>query len=124
MNELITVCGVNYVVENLKTEINKMTFAVKDPIPEDIEAAFKDAKSLTVGDVDANGEVYGEYPDVEYESFTITAEGEIIIAMHILTKTEKQIRDLQKTVTENKTAIAEHDEAIAAMMFGGGEANE
>lgn len=121
MNELITICGVNYVVENLKTEINKMTFAVKDPIPEDIEAAFKDAKSLIVGDVD--GEAYGEYPDVEYESFTITAEGETIITMHILTKTEKQIRDLQKTVTENKTAIAEHDEAISTILFGG-EANE
>jgi len=119
MKELITVCGVSYVVENLKTEINKMTFTVKDPIPEDVEAAFKDAKSLTVGEADGDGEVYGEYPDVDYESFTITAEGEIIIAMHILTKTEKQIRELQGTVAGHSESIAEHDEAIAGILFGG-----
>ena len=41
--------------------------------------------------------------------------------MHILTKTEKQIKELQVSQTEQDKAIAEQDEAIAEIFFGGGE---
>lgn len=112
MKEIITIGDVSYVVEKVGTGINTISFTIENPVPEDIEAAFKDVKSLTVGNTD--GEVYGEYPDVEYESITIKATGEIIVTMHILNETEKQIRDLQ-------TTQAEQDEAIAQMLYGGGE---
>lgn len=120
MNEILTANSIAYTVENVETGINTISFRIVNPVPDDTEAAFKDVKSLTVGTAE---EVYGEYTDVEYESLTIKATGEIIVAMHILSETEKQIRNLQATQAEHGEAIAEHDEAIAAMMFGG-EANE
>lgn len=112
MKELIIIGDVSYVVEKVETKVNTISFTIENLIPEDIEAAFKDVKSLIVGNTD--GEVYGEYPDVEYESVIITAEGKITVTMHILTKDEKQIRDLQ-------ISQAEQDEAIAQMLYGGGE---
>lgn len=112
MKELIMLGDVSYVAKKVETGINTISFKLEGSVPEDIEAAFKDVKSLKVGNTD--GEVYGDYPDVEYESLTITATGEIIVTMHILTKDEKQIKDLQ-------ISQAEQDEAIAQMLYGGGE---
>ncbi len=112
MNEIITASGVNYTVENVTTGINTISFTVTDPAAGDVEAVFKEVKELTVGDT--KGTVYGEYPDVEFESLTISVDGKVTVTVHILTETEKQIRDLQ-------TSQAEQDEAIAAMMFGGEE---
>lgn len=110
MKEIITVNGVKYTVENIKTGIDTISFKVVDPLPDDVEAAFRNVKELTVEDTE--GAVYGEYFDIEYKSITINADGAITVTMHIPTKTEKQIRNLQEVV-------AEHDEAIAAIMFGG-----
>lgn len=110
MNEIITASGTNYTVENVTTGINTISFTVTDPAAVDVEAVFKEVKGLTVGDTE--GTAYGKYPDVEFESLTISADGKVSVAMHILNETEKQIRDLQ-------VSQAEQDEAIAAMMFGG-----
>ncbi len=109
MNETITANGVSYTAKNVTTEINSISFTLANPV-ENPEAAFREVKSLTVGDGQKN--VYGQYPDVEYESLTTAADGSVTITMHILTKTEKQIKELQ-------VSQAEQDEAIAAMMFGG-----
>lgn len=110
MKELIMIGDVSYVVEKVETRVNTISFALENPFPEDIEAVFKDVKSLKVGNTD--GEVYGDYPDVEYESLTIKATGEIIVTMHILDKNEKQIRDLQESQ-------ADQDEVIANLLYGG-----
>ncbi len=110
MNEIITASGAHYTVENVTTGINTISFTVTDPAAGDVEAVFKEVKELTVGDT--KGTVYGEYPDVEFESLMISADGKVAVTMHILDATEKQIRELQ-------VSQAEQDEAIAAMMFGG-----
>lgn len=110
MNEIITANGVDYTAQNVTTGLNTISFMITAPAAGDAEAAFREVKELTVGD--GEGTAYGEYPDVEFESITIDADKNVTITMHILTATEKQIRELQ-------VSQAEQDEAIAAMMFGG-----
>lgn len=116
MNEIIKVGGESYTATNVSTGINMISFMLSDLTEDEAKTAFENVKSLSVGD---ENETYGEYPDVEFESITIGADDTVTVTMHIPSKTEKQIRDLQKVVTGHDAAIAEHDEAIAAMMFGG-----
>lgn len=116
MNETIKVGGESYAATNVSTGIDMISFMLPDLTEDEAKIAFENVKSLSVGD---DSGIYGEYPDVEFESITIGADGSVTVAMHIPSKMEKQIRDLQKVVTGHDAAIAEHDEAIAAMMFGG-----
>ncbi len=109
MNEKIIVNGANYTAKNVLTGIDTISFTLTEPM-DDPEAVFRETKSLTVGD--AEGTAYGQYPDVEYESLTIGADGNVTITMHILTKTEKQIRELQVSQTEQ-------DEVLAEILYGG-----
>lgn len=109
MNEIITANDVEYTAKNVTTGIETISFTLADPVT-DAEAAFREAKSLTVGD--AKGTVYGQYPDVEFTSLTINADESITVAMHILTKTEKQTRELQVSQTEQ-------DEVLAEILYGG-----
>lgn len=109
MKETITVGGVKYTATNVTTGLNSISFMLPDLTEDEAKAAFKNAKSLTVGDEKT---AYGEYPDVEFVSITIGADESITVTMYILTETEKQIRELQ-------VSVSEHDEVIAAMMFGG-----
>lgn len=109
MNEIITANGVGYTAKNVTTGINTISFTLIDPV-EDPEAAFREVKELAVED--EQGTVYGQYPNVEYESLTIVADGSVTITMHILTKTETQIRELQ-------ASQAEQDEVIAEILYGG-----
>ena len=113
MNEVITVGSEKYTVTNVETGLNAISFTVIDSAVGDVDAVFRDVKELTVGDTE--GAVYGEYPDVEFESLTISADGRVSVVMHILNETEKQIRELQ-------ISQAEQDEAIAELLYGGGEA--
>ncbi len=112
MNEIITANGVKYTVQNLNTRLNTISFMVQGLTVEDAEAAFRNVASLTVGTNEAEDIVYGEYPNVTYESITKDAEDNITVTMHIPTKTEMQIAELQESQ-------AEQDEVIATMMFGG-----
>ena len=116
MNEIITAGGVKYTSKNVTTGIDTISFTLVSPM-EDPESAFREVTELTVGDEQET--VYGQYPDVEYESITISADGSVTVSMHILTKTEKQIKELQVSQTEQDKAIAEQDEAIAEIFFGG-----
>lgn len=115
MNEIITANGVKYTVQNLNTRLNTISFMVQGLTVEDAEAAFRNVVSLTIGTIgtdEAEDIVYGEYPNVTYESITKDAEDNITVTMHIPTKTELQIAELQESQ-------AEQDEVIATMMFGG-----
>ena len=117
MNEIITANGVKYTVQNLITTQNAISFMVQGLTTDEAETAFRSVESLTVG---ANEEtVYGEYPNVIYESVTKNADDEITITMHIPTKIELQIAELQESQEEIQISQAEQDEAIATMMFGG-----
>lgn len=111
MNEIITVGGVNYTAKNVAMGIDTISFTLVNPM-EDPEAAFREVTELTVGDEQEM--VYGQYTDVEYESITISADGSVTVTMHILTRTEKQIKELQESQ-------AEQDEVIAEILFGGGD---
>ena len=115
MNEIITANGVKYTVQNLNTGLNTTSFMVQGLTVEDAEAAFRNVASLTVGTIgtdETEDIIYGEYPNVIYESITKDAEDNITITLHIPTKNELQIAELQESQ-------AEQDEAIATIMFGG-----
>ena len=113
MNEIITVNGVAYVAQNVTTGANSISFVLAELSAEEAETVFRNAESLTVGSED---EVYGNYPNVTFESITKDVDENVTVTMHIITKEELQIKELQMSQ-------AEQDEAIAALMFGG-EANE
>ena len=108
MNEIITVNGVKYAAQNVTTGANSISFVLTNLTIEEAETAFKSAESLTVG---TEEETYGNYPNVSFESVTKDAEGIVSVTMHILTKEELQIKELQ-------VSQAEQDEAIADL-YGG-----
>ena len=65
MNEIITVNGVAYTVQNVTTGANSISFVLTNLTIEEAETAFKSAESLTVG---TEEETYGNYPNVSFES--------------------------------------------------------
>lgn len=115
MNEIITVGGVKYTATNVETGPGIISFMLPGLTVDEAEAAFKNAESLTVGS--EAGTVYGEYPNIKYESLTKDADGNVSVMMSILTREQVQIRELQ-------TSQGEQDEAIAGLLYGegGGEA--
>ena len=113
MNEIITVNGVKYAAQNVTTGANTISFVLTELTAEEAEAVFRDCEALTVG---TEEEVYGTYPNVSFQSVTKDVDGIVSVTMHIPTKEELQIKELQ-------VSQAEQDEAIATLMFGG-EANE
>lgn len=114
MNEIIKINDQNYTVRNVNTGLDTISFVIDDSAAGDVEALFRSTKALEVGN--EAGEMYGNYPNVEFESLTIHADESISITMRILSKMEMQISALQISQDEQ-------DAAIAAMMFGG-EGNE
>ncbi len=111
MNEIITAGDVKYTATNVSTGINSISFMLPKLTVDEAEAAFKNVESLTVEN--EKGEIYGEYPNVSYEYLTKDADGNVSVSMHILTRDQLQIRNLQVSQDEQ-------DEVIASMMFGGG----
>lgn len=113
MKEIITVNGVAYAAQNVTTGANSISFTLTELTAEEAETVFRDCEALTVG---TEEEVYGNYPNVTFESIAKDVDENVTVTMHILTKEEMQIKELQ-------VSQAEQDEAIAVLMFGG-EANE
>ncbi len=111
MNEIITFGGVNYTAINVITGINTISFSPLGLTEQEAKTVFKDAKALVIGD---GTEIYGEYPNVTFESITIEANERITVNMHILTETEVQLRDLQ-------VSQLEQDEVITELLYGGNE---
>ena len=119
MNEIITANGVKYTTQNVETKLNTISFTLQGLTADEAEAAFCDVTSLTVGTSEDIGITYGEYPNVTYESLTKDADNNITITMHIPSKLELQIAELQELQAELQISQAEQDEAIATIMFGG-----
>lgn len=109
LNEKIIVDDIEYPVENVSTGLNFISFVVHDMDMDTAESTFKNVTSILVG---AEGEIYGEYPNVKFESISKNISDKITITMHILTDIEKQYKELE-------ISQAEQDEAIAELMFGG-----
>lgn len=102
MSEIISVGGKSYTAAKMSTGIDTISFTLSNVTEAEAKTAFKAARSISVGD---DGEIYGEYPDIEFESIIIGADGNITVTMHILTKMEKQIKDLQEAVAELKATL-------------------
>lgn len=115
MVEIINANGIRYRSESVSTGISSISFILSDITADEAKAIFSDVTSLTVGNEE--DEAYGKYPDVVLESITEYTSGGVSVTMHILNTLEKDLKDI-------KTSLAEHDEAIAYMMFGGGGVNE
>lgn len=103
--EIITCNGVSYNAEKIITLLNGISFSVTDRTAEEMKTAFKNATTLTVSDQD--GQIYGIYENLQYESVTEDAEGIVTITMHIPSKLELQIAQLQASQAEQDEAIAE-----------------
>ena len=110
MNEIITTGGVSYTATNVTTGVDSISFDVINMTADEAKGAFRDVTSLTVGD--ENNEAYGKYPDIKLESVTEYEDGRIVITMHILSETERYIRDLKISQTEQ-------DEVLAELLYGG-----
>lgn len=103
--EIIKSNGVSYDATNVTTGLHSISFTVADKTAEEMKVAFKSSTELTVSGED--GEVYGTYENLVYESVTEDAEGMVTVTMHIMTRTELQIAQLQTSQAEQDEAIAE-----------------
>lgn len=112
MNEIITVGGTNYTTTKVSTGMDAISFTISGMTADEAYEIFKNATSLEVGE--AEGAAYGLYPDVKFDQLTIYADESITVTMRIPTETEKQISALQ-------ISQAEQDEAIAELLYGGGD---
>lgn len=112
MNEIITAGGVSYTTTNVTTGTDTISFTISDITVGEAHAVFKSVESLEVGEEE--GAAYGLYPNVRFDRLTIYADGSITVTMRIPTEIERQISALQ-------VSQAEQDEAIAELLYGGGE---
>lgn len=112
MNEIIIIGGTNYTATKVSTGMNTISFTISGMTADEAYEIFKNATSLEVGE--AEGAAYGLYPDVKFDQLTIYADESITVTMRIPTETEKQISALQ-------ISQAEQDEAIAELLYGGGD---
>lgn len=106
--EIIIVNGTNYSAKNVTTTSKSIAVSLEGDAAE-IKSAFENATELTVSSED--GEVYGEYTDLTFESITEYADSTIVVTMHIPSPLELAVSQLQ-------TSQAEQDEAIADL-YGG-----
>ena len=112
MNEIITAGGVSYTTTNVTTGTDTISFTISDITVGEAHAVFKSVESLEVGEEE--GAAYGLYPYVRFDRLTIYADDSITVTMRIPTEIERQISALQ-------VSQAEQDEAIAELLYGGGE---
>lgn len=102
--EKITANGITYDAENVTTSSNSISFSIDDTA-ENLKGAFSSVTSLTVSDSD--GQVYGTYDHISFQSVTEYTDGVVTVTMHIMSQTEIAIAELQATQAEQDEAIAE-----------------
>lgn len=103
--EIITVNDVSFNTENVTTSCDSISITVSDSTLDVLKEVFSPATSLTVSDIEGN--VYGTYDNVKFESVTEYKDGTVMVTMHILTDTEIAIKQLQVSQSEQDEAIAE-----------------
>ena len=102
--EKITANGVTYDAKNVTTSSNSISFSIDDTA-ENLKGVFSSVTSLTVSDND--GQVYGTYDHISFQSVTEYVDGTVTVTMHIMSQTEIAIAELQTTQVEQDEAIAE-----------------
>lgn len=110
--EYITAYDTEYECKKVTTGINTISFVMQGQEIASMEVAFKGITELTVSGEDKA--IYGTYDHLSFESATVYEDGSIKITMHIPDAEELRLAELEATQ-------AEQDEAIAELMFGGGE---
>lgn len=103
--EIIKAKGVSYDAEKVTTSTNSISFTVRDKTAEEMKTEFQDATELTVSDTDGNE--YGVYKNLSFESVTEYADGTVTVTMHIPTALELEVKQLQVSQAEQDDAIAE-----------------
>lgn len=103
--EIINVNGVSINAEKVTTSINSISITVSGSTLDDVKRVFSPATALTVSD--GEGNVYGRYDNVSFESVTEYSDGAVTVTMHILSNTEIAIKQLQISQSEQDEAIAE-----------------
>lgn len=107
--ENITANGISYKCHSVTTGTTSISFTMEGQDIGDIRTAFQDVTHLTVS---GEGDVYGSYENLLFESATVYADGKITVTMHIPIEMELRLADLEATQ-------AEQDEVIAGLMYGG-----
>ena len=102
--EKITANGITYDAKNVTTSSNSISFSIDDTA-ENLKESFSSVTSLTVSDSD--GQVYGTYDHILFQSITEYADGTVTVTMHIMSQTEIAIAELQVTQAEQDEAIVE-----------------
>lgn len=109
--EFVKANGAEYACRSVATGISSITFSMEGQELADVEKAFRPVTELTVAD--ENNEVYGVYKNLSFESATAYGDGTVMVTMHIKSKTELRLENLEQTQ-------AEQDEVLAELL--GGEA--
>ena len=109
--EYIKTNGAEYACKAVVTGVDSISFSMEGQAVADMEAAFRPVTELTVAD--ENKVVYGVYKNLSFESATAYGDGTVMVTMHIKSKTELRLENLEQTQ-------AEQDEVLAELL--GGEA--
>lgn len=103
MKEFININGTKYEVQ-VNMGLDRMLIQMPAGITADTAAnMFKDMKEINI--IDEENNVFGAYPYVEYNAVTTSADDTVTISMKILTKTEQDIADLQKSSEQQRADI-------------------
>lgn len=109
--EFIKANSVEYACKAVVTGVGNISFSMEGQAVADIEKAFRSVTELTVAGED--GEVYGTYENLSFESATVYEDGTVMVTMHMKSATELRLESLEQTQ-------AEQDEVLAELL--GGEA--
>lgn len=99
--EYITANGTVYMCQ-IETQSDTVILKFNKKI-EKMKEVFEKITAFTVSEKD--GEVYGEYKNLKFQSITEQEDGAVEIKMRILGKMEIAINELQKTQDEQDRAI-------------------
>lgn len=103
--EYITANGVEYACKAVVTGVGNISFSMEGQAVADIEKAFRPVTELTVSGGD--GEVYGTYKNLSFESATAYGDGTVMVTMHIKSETELRFESLEQTQAEQDEVLAE-----------------
>ena len=103
--EYITANGVEYACKAVVTGVDSISFSIEGQAVADIEKAFRPVTELTVSGGD--GEVYGTYENLSFESATVYEDGRVMVTMHMKSATELRLESLEQTQAEQDEVLAE-----------------
>ena len=103
--EHIKTNGVEYACKEVVTGVDSISFSIVGQAVADIEKAFRPVTELTVSGGD--GEVYGTYENLSFESATVYEDGRVMVTIHMKSATELSLESLEQTQAEQDEVLAE-----------------